>query len=87
MAEFSMARRSVYGVHCMPLASMPLSSSATQPHALGDDIDVPFMSWRDCSDDVGTGPMAPPAHRRTHAITQPHAHRGRHFDGVIAWYV
>lgn len=33
---------------------------AMPPQALGDDIEVPFMSWRTCSVHWGTGAIAPP---------------------------
>ena len=33
---------------------------AMPPQALGDDMEVPFMSWRTCSVHWGTGAIAPP---------------------------
>lgn len=37
-----------------------LTRRAMPPQAQGDDMDVPFMSWRLCRVHVGTGATAPP---------------------------
>ena len=38
---------------------------AMPPQAFGDDMEVPFMSWRTCSVHWGTGAIAPPGADRT----------------------
>ena len=44
-AEFSNARRMVWGRYAMPRALRPEIMRATLPQALGEDMEVPFMSW------------------------------------------
>lgn len=46
------------------VAFRPLSTSASPPHAHGDAMLVPFISWRRCRVQPGTGAMAPPVARK-----------------------
>lgn len=40
--------------------SLPASIRAMPPHALGEDMDVPFISWVPLNVQLGTEAMAPP---------------------------
>ncbi len=42
------------------------------PHAFGDDMDVPFISWRLFKLQFGTGAMAPPANSEGTRSTHNH---------------
>ena len=40
--------------------AMAVRGSPMQPHALGEDMEVPFISWLFCSVQLGTEVTAPP---------------------------
>ena len=54
-AVASTASRTARGDHGSPSACIAERSSAMPPHAFGEAIEVPFISWRPCSVHVGTG--------------------------------
>ena len=52
--------RDLLGEMAMWCCFMAESSNAMPPQALGEDMEVPFISCRTCSVHWGTGAMAPP---------------------------
>lgn len=46
--------------HSLPDNLLPESSKAIPPHALGEDIEVPFISWVPRRVQFGTEAIAPP---------------------------
>lgn len=54
------AEARLMGVAFQPLALAAERTRATPPQALGEAMEVPFMSWRPCCVHCGTGAMAPP---------------------------
>ena len=51
--------REVHGNNTLH-GSLPPRTRAMHPQALGDDIDVPFISWDPCRVQFGTDVIAPP---------------------------
>lgn len=71
------------GEMAMLLCFMADSSRAMPPQALGEDMEVPFISCRTCSVHWGTGAMAPPGADRTTPVAPSGV--GPLLDHVYCW--